>query len=96
VQVAADLLQRDAELAAPREAARCDRDVALEDELGGRRRLQHHAGVTDRAIAHLGAAAAQQPGELVLGERVGDRRDGAEHRRRVSAERDRERNGLPG
>ena len=49
------------------------------------------ARVADAAVGHLGSAAAQQPGELVFGERVRDRRDGAEHRRRIGAEGDRER-----
>ena len=91
VQVAVDLLGRDVVLAAPDESGRRRRDVAFEDELGRRRRLQHHARVAHRALADLGAAAAQQAGELVLREAVGDRRDGAEHRRRVGAEGDGER-----
>ncbi len=56
-----------------------------------RRRLEHHARVADRAVADLGPAAAQQAGELVLREGVGNRRDGAEHRRRIGAEGDGER-----
>ena len=92
VQVAADLLR----------AARRARCVRVKPGGAGgmwpsstnsarRRHLQHHAGLADAAVGHLGAAAAQQAGELVFGQRVGHRRDGAEDRRRIGAQRHRDR-----
>jgi hypothetical protein len=44
-----------------------------------------------QALRELGAAAAQQAGELILGQRVGHRRHGAERRGRIGAEHDRDR-----
>ena len=46
------------------------------------------------ALYDLGACAAQQPSELILGQRIGYRRHGAEDRRRVGSERDRDRKRL--
>ena len=67
--------------------ARVGPDEAFEHDLGGRRHLQ----VVRQALDDLGARAAQQPGELVFGQRVGHRRHRAEDRRRIGAQRDRDR-----
>ena len=61
--------------------------------LGAGRHLQLERPLADAAVGDLGAAAAQQAGELVLRQGVGHRGDGAEDRGRVGAQRhdDRER-----
>ena len=96
MQVAVDLLQLHAVLADPGVAAGGRRDMALEHDLGARGHLQHHASIANARVDHLGAAAAQQPGELVFGQRVGYRSHGAEDGRRVGAERHRNREWLAG
>ena len=65
-------------------------DMALEDDLGVGRHLQ----VVADAVDEFALAAAQQPGEGVFGQGVGDRRDGREQRRRVAAEDDTDRKRL--
>ena len=59
-------------------------DGALEHDLGAGRHLQLGADALDQ----LGARAAQQARELILGQRIGHRRDRAEDGRRVGTERD--------
>ena len=65
-------------------------DDAFEPELGGGRQLQ----VGAQAFHPFRPGAAQQPGELVLGEGVRHRRHRAEERRRIGAERHRQGKGL--
>jgi hypothetical protein len=65
---------------------------ALEHDFGTGRHVQIVADAFDQ----LGAAAAQQAGELVFGQRVRHRRHGAQNRRRIAAEHHRHRKGLPG
>ena len=66
-------------------------DRPLEHDLGGGRHLQ----VVADAGREFGAPAAQQPGELVLGQRVRHRRHRTEGGRRVAAQRHRDRERLP-
>ena len=70
--------------------------MTFEHELGAGRRLQIDAVFADGGVDHLGAAAAQQARELVLGQRVGHRRHGAKDRGRVGTERHRDRERLAG
>ncbi|EXI74668.1 MAG: hypothetical protein AW07_01596 [Candidatus Accumulibacter sp. SK-11] len=65
-------------------------DEALENDLGRGRHLQ----IRTETFHHFGLAAAQQAGELVLGQAVGDRRHRCEDRRRVGPEGDGERERL--
>ena len=67
-------------------------DRALQHNLRRRRYLQVRA----EAFRHLGAFAAQQTGELVLGQRVRHRRDRADRGGRIRAQRHRDGIGLAG
>ncbi len=59
-------------------------NMAFEDDLRARRHLQ----VAAEAFHRFGPIAPEQPGELVLGQRVGHWRDGAQDRRWIGAKRD--------
>ena len=96
MQIAALLLQRDAALAEAGVAGLGHGDVALQHDLGARGHLQHQAVLAGLRVHQLGAAAAQQAGELVLAQRVGHRRDGAQRRRRVGAQGAHQRERLAG
>ena len=63
--------------------------MPFEDDLGIGRHLQFGADGLDQ----LGARAAQQAGEGVLGERIGHRRDRAENGCRIGTQRHRYRVG---
>jgi hypothetical protein len=94
VQVAAAHHQLDAGFAFAGEPGSGRRDVAFEHELRAGRRLEFQCAFADRGVHDLGAAAAQEASELVLGERVGHRRHRTEDRRRVGAECDGDRERL--
>ena len=66
--------------------------MALQHDLRVRRHLERAADT----LHNLGARAAQEARELVFAQRIGHRRDGAQHGRRVRTERDRERKGRSG
>ena len=93
MQVATDLLDRHAMIAVAAVARGRGGDVPLQHDLGPGGHLQLQAALAHLGVRQLGAAAAQQAGELVLGQGVGHRRDGPERGGRVGAQRhgDRER-----
>ena len=95
VKVAVHFLQSDAAFAFPSKPGNTGGNRAFQDDFRRRRNLQHHARITHRGLGQLGAAAAQQAGELVLGKTVRHRRHGTQHRRRVGAERHCDRKSLP-
>jgi hypothetical protein len=61
--------------------------VAFQHDLGAGRHLQLQAPFADRGVDHLGAAAAQQAGKLVLRQAVGHRRHRAQDGGRVGPQR---------
>ena len=96
VQVAVDRLARHA-------LARCDSCAParaggmwpFEHDLCAGRYLKWPFGLADARIDQLGRGSTQQAGELILRQRVGDRRDRAQHGRRISPQRHRHRKRTP-
>ncbi len=76
----------------PLERAVARVDETLHQDLGAGGRVQSG----QRAAPDAGAGAAQQAGEFVLRQRIGHRRHGREHRRRIGADRHQHREGFAG